>query len=1102
MANRFDWQVVIDLAMNGGPQTKRELDVLTRAQQQLDSQSKKTTESIKGQGEATKNAGRNFAALEKQANSLRYANYDLAQTFLGLSAGITAAGTATVVAFAQQERAFTNVERTAEGSLGTIRDTLTDLSTTIPLAFTDLAEIATLGNQLGVASGDLEKFTETVASFSTATGITAEAAAQAFGRIGNILGVSASDYDRLASAIVYTGRTSAATEKEIISLTERLGASATRAGFAEEQVIGLAGALGSVAVAPERAQGVFETYFNTLNESLAEGGRRAELFAQVVGVSVDELNQMVRGGQGLEVFSRFASTLGDSSVDTVELTNALSELGLSGLRANEVIGRISQRMPLFQKSMENSTKAYAENTELQSQMALILDDLTSKWTTTANAVVNFAAALGSTLAPVLGPVLDGIKQVVIALTEFIQTPVGSALAQVVAVLGAAAAAFAAYRGLVALATASTFALVTAQRGLAAAGVTSAMGGLASALGLVAGSSGTAAAGITVLRGALVRLLGATGVGAVLVLLGGAVVDLRGTLQGLIGFMQGSYNTVGKYFNGFRTAIGFLAGLTNVFLDVTGLFAQSTTVFAASSKSIQSSFDGIAKRALLTFRLVEISIQNIVSRLGVFGKIAGAVFKPLTDAVGRFQKGFEAGSDFIDSTVNQSFNALNDLAGLLPSTLDEASGSTDDFSNALTGASGSAGGLGDAVEETSAKVRTLVDYAGDLSSVFDRAFSIRYDSQSTLDAINSQFQEMRDAAKETSRNIQQLQADLGLLNADLNTQQYFLSIATKYGDEKRAQALRAQIAKTQADIADKTADLTAEQQKNNRTLTGNTQAARTNRSTVLGLVQEYQGHVAALAASGLSTEELQRRTAQLEQDFIAQATQLGFNRAELGLYTAAFRDVRVAIDNVPRDITVNFNADPALQALNEFAARVGEVAGSAATNAGDVFATNFGDRVESVLNDRVKSQISSALDNALRSLTLVSGSDPAAGLWGVAGRPRGFADGGYTGSGGKYEPAGIVHRGEYVIPKQYVNQATGLPNADALGRLQRGAPGRRGYAGGGYVSGGGMSGHIASFGPMAAMQLAQALSTQFVFDSGAAAGAVNRQNARSSALSAG
>ena len=40
-------------------------------------------------------------------------------------------------------------------------------------------------------------------------------------------------------------------------------------------------------------------------------------------------------------------------------------------------------------------------------------------------------------------------------------------------------------------------------------------------------------------------------------------------------------------------------------------------------------------------------------------------------------------------------------------------------------------------------------------------------------------------------------------------------------------------------------------------------------------------------------------------------------------------------------------------------------------------------------------------------------------------PR-FAEGGFTGRGSKYEPAGIVHKGEYVVPKRYVDQSTGTP----------------------------------------------------------------------------
>lgn len=44
----------------------------------------------------------------------------------------------------------------------------------------------------------------------------------------------------------------------------------------------------------------------------------------------------------------------------------------------------------------------------------------------------------------------------------------------------------------------------------------------------------------------------------------------------------------------------------------------------------------------------------------------------------------------------------------------------------------------------------------------------------------------------------------------------------------------------------------------------------------------------------------------------------------------------------------------------------------------------------------------------------------------------FADGGFTGTGNKHDVAGIVHAGEYVLPKEQVNQTTGLPKPGALG----------------------------------------------------------------------
>jgi len=45
---------------------------------------------------------------------------------------------------------------------------------------------------------------------------------------------------------------------------------------------------------------------------------------------------------------------------------------------------------------------------------------------------------------------------------------------------------------------------------------------------------------------------------------------------------------------------------------------------------------------------------------------------------------------------------------------------------------------------------------------------------------------------------------------------------------------------------------------------------------------------------------------------------------------------------------------------------------------------------------------------------------------LSGKGKGFSEGGYTGSGGKYEPAGVVHRGEYVVPANVVNSPASAP----------------------------------------------------------------------------
>jgi phage-related minor tail protein len=90
----------------------------------------------------------------------------------------------------------------------------------------------------------------------------------------------------------------------------------------------------------------------------------------------------------------------------------------------------------------------------------------------------------------------------------------------------------------------------------------------------------------------------------------------------------------------------------------------------------------------------------------------------------------------------------------------------------------------------------------------------------------------------------------------------------------------------------------------------------------------------------------------------------------------------------------------------------------------------------------------ALESALSGLFEAGGASQSGGgsLLGTIGSWFGYAGGGYTGDGGKYEPAGIVHKGEYVVQADQVRKPGMLA---ALSAINNGLPG---FAQGGLVPG--------------------------------------------------
>lgn len=1036
----------IDANRRFGDSTEANTTKINAMERRLVNAKKAFTENAGAVDTSTKAATANATATVAQARATRdlegnlirarYALYDVATSYAAVAAATLGAVTATTVLAARYETAFTEIERTTLDSAGNVsanidslRENFLDLSEVIPLAFSELTQIGSLGAQLGIAEQDLVGFTETVAQFSKLSGVSAEQTALAFGRIGELLNVSASEYVNLGSAIAANAVSSAATEAQIISLTREISAGAAGAGLAVDEVIGLASALASLGVAPERARGALSTYYGTLNRAVAEGGQSLEDFAAITGIAAGELENLVRSGQGGEVLQAFIQGLSD--LDNVSTTTALDRLGLAQLRVSDTFVRLGQNVDFVNEQLNIADTAYKNGTFLGDAYAVVLDDVASQFQLLLNSIGRFLATAGQPFLEFLRVALPLSADFFTELSKFASSDLGQEFFRIAGGLTLIIGVLAAVRGAAALATASVFAIRTAATLLGGTGVLASIGAMRTAI------LGANASALT-LAGSL-RAIGRTTAQLAAVAL---IIDqLFNQGQGTRDFFKFDIGDgITELFTVLNTGALILAAFTGNAQEVNRIVASWATVFGGAADVVGGALGNISTG----LDVLIVDGEELRTLNPIFGGIAdaiAAILVPIQNVITGLRVLISEGTraSIIAGGVSlgsrgrgQRSGSASSPSSNLGSGFKNATVEADEFASALDNVGGSAGGA-------ARQVRALVDYANDLRSVFGRAFDIRFGSQLAVDDVADSWETLGERIRDARIEIQQLAADRSI-------KEYFLSVANAYGDELRAGVLRGEIAELNEKIADTQADTSTE-------LQGNSKAARQNRSVITGLVKNYEDYITALAAGGADQATLNAAVARSKMEFLAQGQALGFSNAQLQPYIASFEDMRIVISSIPRNITVTANINPALQALNEFVAAARSAGGSAGGGASETFRN-------SLLGSAYGT--AGAFASAFRNgfISQFNGFNLQTGLLpgGNAGRltVRAFDTGGYTGAGGKYEPAGIVHKGEYVVPKSQVNQSTGLPKPSFMSTTGSQMPASRGasYAGGGFVGSGG------------------------------------------------
>lgn len=430
--------------------------------------------------------------------STRYALYDVSNTLGILGAGLIAATAAIYGAGIAWERDFANVVRTSgldQGSaeVQTLRENLKGLASELPVTASDLAKIATLAGQLGVAAGDITGFTSVVARFSATTNLSVEDTATAFGRLSALLpDIADGTYslEQLGSAILAVGTNSVATESEITRIAVQLSSMASYAGLTADELIGLSGALASVGTQPELARGTITRLFTLFGKAVSDNGDKLAAFASVAGVSSDQFASAFGTDKFGPIFQRFVEGLGNVSASGGDTVAVLNDLGITSVRDVPALTRLATAYSstgkaggLLAELLDTANTSIKSGGELQRQYSIIADTVASKLQILVNNFQNLITTIGGGGA-IFGGLLDILNGLLEALTDIAANPVGNFLLQLTTIVTGLAGVLAIVAAVAVRGVAGFLAMTTALKGLStgAAGATINVRGLAGAMG--------------------------------------------------------------------------------------------------------------------------------------------------------------------------------------------------------------------------------------------------------------------------------------------------------------------------------------------------------------------------------------------------------------------------------------------------------------------------------------------------------------------------------------------------------------------------------------------------------------------------------------------
>lgn len=307
----------------------------------------------------------------------------------------------------QYESAMAGVAKTTDmtgAELEAMGDSIKQLATKIPLAATELAGIAEVAGQLGVAKDDLLSFTMVMANLGVATNMTSEEAATMLAQFTAVTGMDASFYENLGSAVVALGNNFATNERKIVDMTQNIAAAGTNANMTEAEMLALSAAVTSVGIEAENGGTQMSKLINEMKTAV-ETGKGLDDWAAAAGMSAQEFSRL----WGEDATAAIAAFIGNLNHMDESATVVLSSLGITETRMVNMISALANaedKTGLLTRAIQTSNTAWKENTALVKEASTRYETTESRLQLLKNNFENVEIAVGDQLTPALGGLYD------------------------------------------------------------------------------------------------------------------------------------------------------------------------------------------------------------------------------------------------------------------------------------------------------------------------------------------------------------------------------------------------------------------------------------------------------------------------------------------------------------------------------------------------------------------------------------------------------------------------------------------------------------------------------------------------------------------------